>query len=578
VEAKRFAFIRENAASTHFHWLADSASWGEHPPLKLGTRPSQRFRAKKVSVSNRKVPAARAFLAERVRSILESKKLTLSHVSQISAQRFGRSSSFFLPHTLYHQLRSTNFNPSTYQIFALSQISGYRFFDWFRVFGFNLEQLPKLQLQLPSSRTLLLDSTWVDTESWLRFPQDRRENRFVPSTAPLTSLVELSPPRRLSSFRKNASDSLYAKVGSQDTLAFPDLLPGSIVRVNPNCTDRLPAAEGQEPRQLFLIEHSRGLCCCRLRSLGRRLMVPVSNQLSYAQVELESPVQVRVLGVLDLEVRSLFQPRQPEVPRDLARYWRPQALAQSQKLGDLLRTARTNRKLSLRDISAQSLRVADLLKDSRYVVSPSALSDHELLNAVPRDFHKSLAVSLAYGVEFPKFLEAAGIPLEDAGSAPMPDHLVSEFPDSSLQETERDGQSALGEFMRELLARFGEVPFFLRDSIQHITSLEENSLDSWFWIGGEREPLYPYLENGLLVAVNRRKKRPVHFTSKPAWEQPVYMILKRDATYVCACCGVENGTLVIHPYSAKFHRSERIRYHQDAEIVGQIVAVARRLP
>jgi hypothetical protein len=420
-------------------------------------------------VSNRRTLADRAFLADRVRSILESKRLTLSHVSQISAQRFGRSSSFFLPHTLYHQLRLTNFDPSTYQIFALSHISGYRFFDWFRVFGFNLEHIPKLQLQLPSSRTVLLDSSWVDAESWLRFPQDRPENRVIPSIAPLASLVELSSPRRLASFRKNTSNSLYAKIGSQDTLAFPDLLPGSIVRVNPKCGDGLPAdAEGKEFRRLFLIEHSRGFCCCRLRSVGNRLIVPLSNELSYAQVELEWPRQVRVLGALDLEVRSLCQAKQPEVPRDLALYWHPQALARSPRLGDLLRAARANKKLSLRDITAQSLRVADLLNDRRYVVSPSALSDYELLSVAPRDFHKSLAVSLAYGVEFPKFLEAVGIPLENAGPDPMPDRLVPEFLDSaSLPAPAHGSRSPDRGFMPHLLAKFGEVPFFLRDSTQH---------------------------------------------------------------------------------------------------------------
>jgi len=77
--------------------------------------------------------------------------------------------------------------------------------------------------------------------------------------------------------------------------------------------------------------------------------------------------------------------------------------------------------------------------------------------------------------------------------------------------------------------------------------------------------------------VNRRDKRPIHFTSKPAWQQPVYVILMRNGTYLCACCGIENGTLVIHPYSHQFRRSEHLRYHHDAEVVGRIVTVIRKL-
>jgi len=74
--------------------------------------------------------ATGADLAERVRSILASKNVTLSHVSQASAALFGRSSPYFVPHTLYHEFRLGTFSPSLHQVFALSQVSGYRFSDW----------------------------------------------------------------------------------------------------------------------------------------------------------------------------------------------------------------------------------------------------------------------------------------------------------------------------------------------------------------------------------------------------------------------------------------------------------------
>jgi hypothetical protein len=110
-----------------------------------------------------------------------------------------------------------------------------------------------------------------------------------------------------------------------------------------------------------------------------------------------------------------------------------------------------------------------------------------------------------------------------------------------------------------------------------LSSLENASLDDFFWIGGEYDVLHPCLANGLFALVNRHDKRPIHFTSKPPWQQPVYVILMRNGTYLCACCGIENGTLVIHPYSEQFRRPEHLRYHQDAEVIGRIVTVARKL-
>jgi hypothetical protein len=103
------------------------------------------------------------------------------------------------------------------------------------------------------------------------------------------------------------------------------------------------------------------------------------------------------------------------------------------------------------------------------------------------------------------------------------------------------------------------------------------SLHDFFWVGGEQNALHPLLANGLLVIVNRHRKKPVHSRSKPLWQQPVYILLRRDGTYMCACCSLENGSLVIHPYSPGYQRPERLRNRHDAEVVGEIVTIARTI-
>jgi hypothetical protein len=132
-------------------------------------------------------------------------------------------------------------------------------------------------------------------------------------------------------------------------------------------------------------------------------------------------------------------------------------------------------------------------------------------------------------------------------------------------------------FLEQILERCEEVPFFLRESIGALSGLEDLSLSDFFWVGGKYDVLHPYLTNGLVALVNRRRKRPFYFTSKPLWQQPLYVLLRRDGTYLCACCGLENGTLVVHPYSQQFHRPEQLRYHHDVEVVGQVILVARKV-
>jgi hypothetical protein len=515
-------------------------------------------------------------LAERIRSILALKDLTLYQVSQRSEKLYGRASPYFLPHNLYFDLRGGTFSPSIYQFHTLSRITGYRLPDWVRLFGADLENIARWQTSLPSHRTILVDSSLVDPHAWVPWFRNRIGDSPAPPIAPLGQLLEFSGSKRVGSpSESNGRGFLYAKVGYQDALAFPDLFPGSIVRVNPDIPDKLVFLANGISSRIFLIKHSKGLFCCRLRAIGDSVIVPVGTRDSYAQVELRRPQEASLLGIVDLELRPMVMTKEPEVPKDLGKQWRPRPLSREGKIGPLLSSARIKMHLSLREASGISRKVADLLGDDRYFISPSSLCDYELFNAAPRHFQKAISLCSLYGLRFQTFLKTIGIVPEEAGREPMPDHFVSRVP--RVGGAARDNRLAGRGFLEQFLERCEEVPFFLRESIGSLSGLKDASLNNFFWVGGKYDVLHPYLTNGLLVLVNRRRKRPFHFTSKPLWQQPLYVLLKRDGTYLCACCGLENNTLVVHPYSRQFHRPEQLRYHQDVEVVGQVVMVARRV-
>jgi transcriptional regulator with XRE-family HTH domain len=465
-------------------------------------------------------------------------------------------------------------------VFAFSQISGYKLYDWLGVLGCDLEDIPRLQVLLPSKRTILLDSSLVDADAWIPWFRNRASSAAEPPIAPLAHLLEVTRPRRLCFLSEIGKPGyLYAKIGRQDALAFPDLLPGSIVRVNPRFSNGcIPNTNGSASTATFLIEHSKGLFCCRLRVVEKGIVVPIGTSLSYAQVEMKVPREARILGVVDLEIRPMLLAEQPGVPKDLAKHWRPRPLVAEKTFGQLLRAARTKPRLSLREVAALSRKIADLLGDRRHFVSPSSLSDYEQFDAPPRHFHKVVTLCSVYGLQFRVFLKAIGIVMEEAGTEPIPDHLARRTREMEpVGNSDGNDMSGRSGFLEQMLERCEEIPLFLRQSIGPLYGLEDPSLDDWFWIGGEYDVLHPLLTNGLFALVNRRDRRPIHFTSKPAWQQPVYVIQMRDGTYLCACCGIENGTLVIYPYSYQFRRSERLRYHHDAEVVGRIVTVARKL-
>ena len=460
-----------------------------------------------MSASRRHMSQPNTDLADRVRSILAGKGLTLSQTSQRLETTYGRSSPYFVPHNFYYDLRAGSFSPSIQQIIALSRITEYRLADWLRVFGVEIENIARFQVALPSRRTMLLDSSLVDPYAWVPWFENRGSDLPAPPVAPLGQLLRSSGMKQIRSLlNNNTTRFLYAKIGYQDALAYPDLVPGSIVRVNPDTSNDIAPRASRASSQFFLIEHSKGLFCCRLRAIGEDAFVPVSTKLSYGQIELRHPQETRLVGVVDLELRPSLRFDPPEVPDELARQWKPRPLSGNVRVGALLRNTRITLGISLREASAVSRRIVEILHDDAYFISPSSLCDYELLNSAPRRFQTAITLCSVYGLALQTLLKAMGIDPEQVGTEPMPDRLLSR---SAHAESEKAGTTIKqGGFLEQLLERCEEVPFFLRRSIEALAGVGGVSLDDFFWIGGKQDVPHPYLANGLLAIVNRRRRRP----------------------------------------------------------------------
>lgn len=491
---------------------------------------------------------------------------------------FGHASPCFLPHNLYYELKAGTYSPSLHQLFALSKLSNYTMADWLHVFGFDLEEIPRLQFLLPAKRTVVLDSSLNDPKCWVPWLRNKSTGSVVPPVAPLSQVLEIGPSVRQSVLLGiNNKQFLYAKIGREDALAFPDLLPGSIIRINPRLVGNV-APQKRECGRIFVIEHATGICACRLLSRGKNRVALVSTHLPYAQVELRLEREIRILGAVDLEIRSAIQVSQPEVPPELTRRWKPEPLAYGVPLlSHFLRAARMKAALSLREASSLSWQVATLVGDNRYFLSASALSDYEARDTVPRHFQKVISLCLVYAIPFRNFLEVAGVPARKAGSDSIPDRLISRVEPARIQ---MDGvamvyrdKGVLGEMIR----RCEDVPFFLKNAIGELSGLSSPSLRSFFWVGGIAIPIHQYLKSALLVSVDLHRKRPDDSRLRPLWDQALYVVLKRDGGYVCGPCGVENGALVMHPDPDHLNLREEFRNHRDAEVVGQICAVMRKL-
>ena len=521
-----------------------------------------------------RIRLARAELPDSVKSIIESRGLSLHAVSQQSETIFGHGSPHFVPHNLYYELTLGTFSPSLHQLFALSRITGYRLFDWLHVFGLDPEEIPRLQILLTTKRTVLLDSTLGDPNAWVRWFRNKSDHLLLGPVAPLSQLLQSGLAVRQNSFRElRRGDFLYARIGQEDAFAFPDLLPGSIVRVNRKLAD---TPRETVSRRTFLVEHSKGICCGRLLPGDDRHITLVSTHLPYAAVHLRLHREAKILGVVDLEIRRLIHSEMPGVPSELAKRWKPEPLGRdSQTITQFLRAARAKAGLSLRAASQLSRQIANLLNDSSYFVSASSFSDYETGEAVPKHFQKAVSLCLSYSIPFRTFLRVTGIADENAGTDSIPDQFIPRLRPNELEsdthEPEHEG------FLGELIGKVGDIPLFLRHSINGISGLPSSSLRTVFWVGGIRNPMHQYLANALLISVDRHKKLPIDSRSRPPWKQSFYVVLKRDGNYVVGPCAIENGALVIYPDLEHLNLREEFRNHRDAEVVGQVCTVVRKL-
>src|SRR5450755_4177622 len=89
--------------------------------------------------------------AESIKNILILCGLTITQLSAATRRRYGTRSPYFIPATFLYKIRS-GVTPHVCQIVALSENTGYRFVDWLRMFGFDLQQIPRLQIRLHSQR------------------------------------------------------------------------------------------------------------------------------------------------------------------------------------------------------------------------------------------------------------------------------------------------------------------------------------------------------------------------------------------------------------------------------------------
>jgi hypothetical protein len=97
-------------------------------------------------------PREREATAEVVRNLLRAKGFTIYRVAALARARYPHQAAYHIRRNFYSQLRS-GLSPTFHQLLALSELTGYRLWDWLAVFGFSPGDIPRLQAVLSRPRT-----------------------------------------------------------------------------------------------------------------------------------------------------------------------------------------------------------------------------------------------------------------------------------------------------------------------------------------------------------------------------------------------------------------------------------------
>ena len=515
-------------------------------------------------------------LPDRVRLILASRGLSLAKVSRASRSLIPGDRQH-IPHNFYSSLRNRRFTPSLYQLLALSTLSGYRLVDWLLVFGFSLDDVPRFHASLPALRTVELDASIYQPRALISWFYDLGQPDFSVPLVPLSRWLAPGAMRRFDSLLRAPSNKYrYVKIGSQDALAFPELLPGSIVRVHSDdfrALERLPIGN-TAGKHLYLVKHSSGLTCSGLYRPKSKRIVLCSRHLPYAPVELEYETEALVLGLADLEIRPLGKIDKPVVPTRLGRFWTPDPLRESSHgthVGEFIRRARKRSGLSFRQASERTRFIARKLGDPRYYCAPGSLSDYETRKLPPRHVHKLISICSVYFASAAELLAVSGASLNKAGTVSIPPELLDLPPNGGRSASKPSS------FFKRIQRHFGHMPYFLRNSASSLFGLSDLSVRDVFWAGGVQGLRYSYFAGALFLVVDRKQKTPRPSLSSPVWAQPAYVLQRRDGTYLCGFCSLQNGTLILRSSFAGQPKLLRLRHRVDAEVVGRVVGIVRRL-
>ena len=247
--------------------------------------------------------------------------------------------------------------------------------------------------------------------------------------------------------------------------------------------------------------------------------------------------------------------------------------------GDHLRELRNRLGVTTREVEELSWKIAQDRKNEEFYISNAWLTQLENKNSVP-SIYKLFSLSVIYRAKFTDFLSVFGVVLEDSvryqAALPLQNtHLASiEVPDRDKTvrfpvRFDRGFHVETTSLISRMVEVWGEVPIAL------IQRLDVRNCQ-YGYIGMDDRTMDPLLRPGSFIQIDSHMKRVQQSGWRTELDRPIYFIELREG-YACSWCQLRGSNLLLIPHPLSGCAIREFAHPDEAEIVGQVSAVAMRL-
>ena len=233
--------------------------------------------------------------------------------------------------------------------------------------------------------------------------------------------------------------------------------------------------------------------------------------------------------------------------------------------GQMLKSLRNRRNITVREVEQASRRIAGVKGDKRFCISNGWLAQLENGDSEP-SIWKLFSLSIIYHANLIDLLHLYNIDVNEK-------EKYESLADPYL--TQLISQNGNGHAPSEILSSPDQLttsisasqPAHDEDSPSHIV---------YGHVGLGDYTMYPMIRPGALLRIDTSQQKLVTNAWRNEYERPIYFIELRGG-YACGWCELQGNQLLIIPHHSSPQTVRRFTYPREAEIVGRVVGYEHQL-